>query len=221
MYGPEDVKRAARSHGERERPHPVYGAFMQHEESLSFSRDEVRNTVVPTYMGLVKQIDDHLGRLFAFLRETGRENDTMIVFTSDHGDYLGDHWLGEKELFHDASSRVPLIVFDPRRAADATRGTVQRSLVEAIDLLPTFLDAVGAEIPAHIVEAARCSRCCMAPARSRHGVKPCSASSTIRSARARAPGWVANSTAAAASWRSMAAGSTCTTTASGRNCSIC
>lgn len=112
----------------------------------------MRETVIPTYMGLVKQIDDHLGRLFAFLRETGREQDTMIVFTSDHGDYLGDHWLGEKELFHDASSRVPLIVVDPRRAADATRGSVERRLVEAIDLLPTFLDAAGVEVPGHIVE---------------------------------------------------------------------
>lgn len=152
MYGPQDVKPAARSMAERQAPHPVYDAFMKHEESVSFSRDEVRDAVIPTYMGLVKQIDDHLGRLFAFLRETGREDDTMIVFTSDHGDYLGDHWLGEKELFHDAASRVPLIVVDPRRAADVTRGTVEHRLVEAIDLLPTFLEAAGVEIPMHIVE---------------------------------------------------------------------
>lgn len=152
LYGPEDVSPAVRTHDERERPHPVYSAFMKHDESVSFSRDEVRETVIPTYMGLVKQIDDHLGRLFAFLRESGREADTMIVFTSDHGDYLGDHWLGEKELFHDAASRVPLIVVDPRPQADATRGTVERRLVEAIDLLPTFLDAAGVEIPGHIVE---------------------------------------------------------------------
>ena len=63
----------------------------------------------------------------------------MIVFTSDHGDYLGDHWLGEKEYFHDASVKVPLIIADPSAAANATRGTVDTSLVECIDLLPTFL----------------------------------------------------------------------------------
>lgn len=152
LYGPADVKPVVRAAAERETPHPVHGAFMKHEESVSFSRDAVRATVIPTYMGLIKEIDDHLGRLFAFLRETGREKDTMIVFTSDHGDYLGDHWLGEKELFHDASSRVPLIIVDPRPEADATRGTRERRLVEAIDLLPTFLQAAGVAIPDHIVE---------------------------------------------------------------------
>jgi arylsulfatase A-like enzyme len=94
-------------------------------------------------MGLVKQIDDHLGRLFAFLRERGIDRETLIVFTSDHGDYLGDHGLGEKELFHDAIVRVPMIVVDPRAEADATRGQAIDRLVESIDLVPTFLDALG------------------------------------------------------------------------------
>src|SRR5690606_20809382 len=107
----------------------------------------VREAVVPTYMGLVRQLDDHLGRLFAFLDEEGRMADTLIVLTSDHGDYLGDHWLGEKELFHEESVRIPMIVFHPGAEADATRGKRDGRLVEAIDLLPTFLDAVGG--PAH------------------------------------------------------------------------
>ncbi len=63
----------------------------------------MRKTVIPTYMGLIKQIDDHMGRLFARCRQSSeRFDDTMIVFTTDHGDYLGDHWMGEKELFHEA-----------------------------------------------------------------------------------------------------------------------
>jgi arylsulfatase A-like enzyme len=143
LYGPEQVLPAQRAIAERTDPHPVLRGFQSTPPSLSFSRDEVRETVIPTYMGLVKQLDDHLGRLFAFLRETGRDRDTLVVFTSDHGDYLGDHWLGEKELFHDAVVKVPLIVVDPRPAADATRGTVRDELVEAIDLIPTFLDALG------------------------------------------------------------------------------
>lgn len=76
----------------------------------------------------------------------------VIVVTSDHGDYLGDHWLGEKELFHDQSMRVPMIVRDPRASADATRGTVSAAFVEAIDLLPTFLDALGIETARHRLE---------------------------------------------------------------------
>ena len=72
---------------------------------------------------------------------------TLIVFTSDHDadDFLGDHWLGEKDLFHELSVRMPLIIVDPSSSADKTRGTVERRLVEAIDLLPTFLDIAGGQ----------------------------------------------------------------------------
>ena len=105
---------------------------MHNEDSQNFQRDEVRETVIPAYMGLVKQIDDHIGRLSAFLKEQGRYDDTLIVFTSDHGDYLGDHWLGEKDLFHEESVRIPLIVRDPDGAADTTRGQRDARLVEAI-----------------------------------------------------------------------------------------
>lgn len=152
LYGADDVTAAVRSERERTAAHPVYAAFMQRPESVSFARDEVRRHVIPAYMGLVKQIDDHIGRLMRFLEQVGRLDDTLIVFTSDHGDYLGDHFLGEKELFHDASARVPLIVVDPDPAADATRGLVRKELVEAIDVLPTILHALGVEPPTHIIE---------------------------------------------------------------------
>ncbi|MFD0979445.1 alkaline phosphatase family protein [Tropicimonas aquimaris] len=152
MFGPETWLPAVRSEPERENPNPVYGAFMGMEVSETFSMQGVRETVLPAYMGLIKQIDDHLGRLFSWLEETGKDKDTMIVFTSDHGDYLGDHWMGEKELFHEVSVRVPLIIYDPRPEADATRGTVCDALVEAIDLVPTFLEATGAPIASHRLE---------------------------------------------------------------------
>ena len=77
------------------------------------------------------------------LEHTGRLADTLIVFTSDHGDYFGDHWLGEKELFHEPSARIPLLVYDPDPAADATRGTTDDRFVEAIDIVPTILEAMG------------------------------------------------------------------------------
>jgi arylsulfatase A-like enzyme len=152
MYGPQHVIAPNRSEGERVNPHPVYAAFMRHEESINFSRDEVRSTVIPTYMGLIKQIDDQLGRLWEFLGARDLFDKTMIVVTSDHGDYLGDHWLGEKELFHEESARVPLIVYDPDPAANATRGGVDHRLVEAIDLVPTFVEAAGGRPPYHVLE---------------------------------------------------------------------
>jgi arylsulfatase A-like enzyme len=145
MFGPADVLPAVRSEDERAAPHPVYREFMRHRVSQAFSRDEVRNEVIPVYMGLIKQIDDQLGVLFRFMEERGLMDNTLIVFTSDHGDYLGDHWLGEKDLFHEPSVKVPLVIYDPGAEADAARGSVCDALVETIDLLPTFLEAVGSD----------------------------------------------------------------------------
>lgn len=148
MYGPETWAAPNRDAAEKDNPHPVFDAFMQARVSQSFTRDEVRNTVLPAYMGLIKQIDDQMGYLFDFMEKRGLMQDTMIVFTSDHGDYLGDHWLGEKELFHDPSVRIPLIIYDPSPEADATRGSTSEQLVEGIDLAPTFVGALGgASIP--------------------------------------------------------------------------
>ncbi|MBO9649718.1 MAG: alkaline phosphatase family protein [Variovorax sp.] len=154
MFGPDDVQPAVRSEAEREGAHPVLEGFRRDTASESFSRDEVRRTVIPTYMGLVKQVDDQLGRLFAFMREQGIDRDTLVIFTSDHGDYLGDHWLGEKELFHEPIVRVPLIVVDPRAEADATRGTASDALVECIDIVPTVLESLGIDRPSQWLEGA-------------------------------------------------------------------
>lgn len=152
MYGPEQLVPVKRTEAERADPHPVYAAFMRHKDSRVFQRPEARETILPAYMGLIKQIDDQFGRLMAFLERKGRLEDTMIVFTSDHGDYLGDHWLGEKDLFHEQSVRIPLIVYDPRPEAEATRGRRERRLVEAIDLAPTFVEAAGGTPPYHRLE---------------------------------------------------------------------
>ena len=78
--------------------------------------------------------------------------DTMIVFTSDHGDYHGDHWLGEKELFHEQIIKVPMIIYDPSSTANNSRGNKEKKFVEAIDLLPTFLDAVESNASKHRLE---------------------------------------------------------------------
>ena len=76
----------------------------------------------------------------------------MIIFCADHGDFLGDHWLGEKELFYDTVQRVPFIVVDPRPEADATRGSEDDRFVECVDVVPTVLDALGPPIPRHRIE---------------------------------------------------------------------
>ncbi|MGD9865068.1 MAG: sulfatase/phosphatase domain-containing protein, partial [Pseudodonghicola sp.] len=152
MYGPEHVQPVVRSDAERQNAHPVFRYFMDTKVGETFSRQEVREAVIPAYMGLIKQADDQMGRLFQWLEETGRMQDTMIVLTSDHGDFLGDHWMGEKTFFHDASTKVPLIIYDPSPEADVTRGTVCDALVECIDFAPTFVEVAGGTPASHILE---------------------------------------------------------------------
>jgi arylsulfatase A-like enzyme len=152
LYGPETHLDPVRSAAEKMGPHPDYGAFMEERVSRAFSDDATRTRVLTAYMGLIKQLDDQIGRLMDFVEEQGIGPDTMIIFTSDHGDYLGDHWMGEKELFHDASARIPLIVVDPDPQADATRGLTSSALVEAIDVVPTILDFFGGAAVPHIIE---------------------------------------------------------------------
>ncbi|WP_425039638.1 sulfatase-like hydrolase/transferase [Primorskyibacter sp. S187A] len=152
MFGPQHVPPAKRHAVEREDPHPVYGAYMENKIAAAFGRDEVREKVIPAYMGLIKQCDDQLGVLLDYLEQSGQMAQTMIVLTSDHGDYLGDHWLGEKDLFHAQSVKVPMIIYDPRSEADATRGTTCDALVESIDLAATFVEVAGGAVPDHIIE---------------------------------------------------------------------
>ncbi|WP_171212556.1 sulfatase-like hydrolase/transferase [Ruegeria sp. HKCCA5426] len=152
MYGPEHMLPVVRAETERQNAHPILRAFMDTKVGQTFSREDVRDAVIPAYMGLIKQADDQMGRLFEWMEETGRMDDTMIVLASDHGDFLGDHWMGEKTFFHDASTKVPLIIYDPSPEADSTRGTVCDALVESIDLAPTFVDVTGQEVAYHILE---------------------------------------------------------------------
>jgi arylsulfatase A-like enzyme len=152
MYNHNDMLPVIRSPKEIENGHPVHKFFMSRPDSQTFSKDETRLNMIPAYMGLIKQIDDHLGRLFKFLQDNGRADDTMIVFTADHGDYLGDHYLAEKDLFHEMSVRIPMIVYDPDTASDSTRGTVDERFIEAIDIVPTFIEAAGGEVPDNIIE---------------------------------------------------------------------
>ena len=143
MHGPQD--------GSADE-HPVVRAYREHDESLSFGDEAVARHVRPAYMGLIAQVDLHLGRVLDALAAMGRLADTLIVFASDHGEFAGDRGLGEKELFYDEIVRVPFIVCDPDPRADVTRGTVDARFVEAIDVVPTILDALDVAPSRHRIE---------------------------------------------------------------------
>jgi arylsulfatase A-like enzyme len=99
------------------------------------------------YIGLIDEVDDNLGRLFASLKAGGHWDSTLIVFTSDHGEQLGDHWLMSKLGFFDQSYHIPLIIRDPRAEADASRGRQISEFTENVDLMPTLLDWLGLDVP--------------------------------------------------------------------------
>jgi arylsulfatase A-like enzyme len=152
MYSPTDVQPVHRSDAELEDTHPLAKLYQDRVSGQTFSDDHKRENTIPTYMGLIKQIDDQLGILFDFMEQRGIMDDTMIVFTSDHGDYLGDHWMGDKDFFHDPAVKIPLIIADPSPSCDATRGTVNTQFVEAIDLLPTFVEYAGGTVQRHLLD---------------------------------------------------------------------
>ncbi|MDJ0388051.1 alkaline phosphatase family protein [Roseomonas sp. E05] len=98
-----------------------------------------------TYAGLITEVDDALGQVFAYLDETGQWDDTLVIFTSDHGEQLGDHYLLGKIGYHDESFRIPLVVKDPERKLGA--GRVEEAFTESVDVLPTILDWLGGQPP--------------------------------------------------------------------------
>ena len=74
------------------------------------------------YYGLCSEVDHHLGRVFQLLRDTGQDERTLIILTSDHGEQLGDHHLVNKRGYFPQSYHIPCIVRDPRPQAAAARG---------------------------------------------------------------------------------------------------
>ena len=72
MYGPEDIIPVNRSHLERQDPHPLMAAYYDYRYGRAFSRDDVREAVIPAYMGLITQIDDQIGRLMSYLKKAAR-----------------------------------------------------------------------------------------------------------------------------------------------------
>ena len=98
------------------------------------------------YMGLTTWVDDAVGRLLHTLDATGQADDTLVVFTSDHGDYLGSHGLMGKGGFHEESIRVPLLLQGP----GIQGGQVEdRHVAGLLDLAPTLLDLVDITPPEH------------------------------------------------------------------------
>jgi arylsulfatase A-like enzyme len=109
--------------------------------------EEIRATR-RSYAAAISFVDEQIGRIIAALEKRGELDRTLILFTSDHGDMMGDHLLYRKTYPYEGSVRVPMIVRWPASLGlKARRGQVREELSELRDVLPTFLDAAGLSIP--------------------------------------------------------------------------
>jgi arylsulfatase A-like enzyme len=125
--------------------HPFLAAYLKKPRHFASADDRKTARLKASYFGLMTEVDHNLGRLFSYLKQAGHWENTLIIFTSDHGEQIGDHWLIGKMGYFDASYHIPLIIREP--GADQTRGAVVDAFTENIDIMPTMLDWLGHDIP--------------------------------------------------------------------------
>ena len=133
---------------------PLLHWYLTHQKQLSFFQgadgmasglDEASvRQLRATYYGMMTEVDDQLGQVFAFLDQTGQWDDTLIIFTSDHGEQLGDHFLLGKIGYFDESFRIPLVI---KASNNPRAGVIENAYTESVDVMPTILDWLGGDIP--------------------------------------------------------------------------
>jgi arylsulfatase A-like enzyme len=109
--------------------------------------DEQKQGITAAYYTSVEFMDKTVGWVLGALKASGRDQDTIVVYTGDHGYMLGQHGRFEKHCGFDPAIRAPLFIRFPRRVKSAQN---TRALVEFIDIVPTLLELTGAAIPANV-----------------------------------------------------------------------
>lgn len=105
------------------------------------------NRFMHDYLRTVQSVDDGVGQILDYLKENGLEKNTIVVYTSDQGFYLGEHGWFDKRFMYEESFRTPILVKYPK---EIKPGTVIDKLVQNLDFAPTFLDYAGVKIPKDI-----------------------------------------------------------------------
>ena len=121
-------------------------ATVDHQTGTAVVPDDYDwRTVVAAYLAQVELIDEQVGRILAALADSGQRDDTLVIFSSDHGEMLGDHGLVLKGCrFYEGAVRVPLIVSWPGVVDGGRRSA---ALVSLLDLAPTLLEAADVGVP--------------------------------------------------------------------------
>lgn len=127
---------------------PLSQRLIRDLQDVKSARDEELVEMIAIYHGMVKMIDESVGKLLHTVQALGLEDNTIVVFTSDHGEYLGDHEMVRKSLhFYDCLMRVPFIISWKNRIKPQR---VSETMAESVDLLPTLLDLAGITKPERI-----------------------------------------------------------------------
>jgi len=128
---------------------PENRAFIKQMNAGKLSRDDIvrwkYQRYMHDYLGSVAAVDDSVGRLLDYLDTAGLADNTIVVYTSDQGFYLGDRGWYDKRFMYDISMRMPLLVRWPRQVK---AGSVSDDIVLNLDFAETFLDAAGVPVPA-------------------------------------------------------------------------
>lgn len=102
------------------------------------------------YMKCVASVDDNIGRVLDYMERSGLLENTIVVYTSDQGFYLGEHGWFDKRFMYEESMRTPLLIRMPGSVKGAPRGATASQMVQNIDYAPTFLELCGVEVPSDI-----------------------------------------------------------------------
>lgn len=138
-------KRFVELYNPKDMPLPVVGEKETIWESLKDISPERWQEIRAYYMALVSHVDDCVGKILKTLDEEGLTEDTLVIFTSDHGEYLGDHGRIQKGMpGHDCIINVPFIISYPGKIK---QGQIFSQLAEAVDIVPTILDYCGIQTP--------------------------------------------------------------------------
>nr|WP_243896246.1 sulfatase-like hydrolase/transferase [Paenibacillus sp. F411] len=128
---------------------PNYPPHLESQRSDSYFSDRELRSVKQGYYAMVSEVDEYVGKLLDRLDALGLSENTIVVFTSDHGEYLGEHLRYQKGYpGEDCISRVPCIIRWP--AGIQKPGRVFSGITEAVDILPTVLECCGIPVPASL-----------------------------------------------------------------------
>lgn len=124
-----------------------YYPYIKEEELEGKTKKEIRSYVyqkfVSQYLRCAQGIDDNVGKLLDYLDKNGLAEDTVVIYTSDQGAFIGEHGYFDKRAMYEESIRMPFLIRYPK---EIKAGTVSEGLVENTDFAPLFLDYAGVEI---------------------------------------------------------------------------